>query len=122
MEDVNEFTPHLISMPVRPFPPQIMLILRFDTAQKMKFSIKHFFSKCDQIRSFLRIWSRLLKKPLSGKLHFLYSVKYSNHIDIGRKLFGNLSSTISDILFSMQEVLATITKFMTLLAFLGTVH
>ena len=111
-------------MPVRSPPPpcQIMLILRFDTAQKMKFSIKHFFSKCDQIRSFLRIWSRLLKKSLSGKLHFLYSVKYSNHIDIGRKLFGNLSSTISDILFSMQEVLATITKFMTLLAFLGTVH
>ena len=28
----------------------------------MKFSIKYFFSKCDQIRSFLRIWSDLLKK------------------------------------------------------------
>ena len=27
------------------------------TAQKMKFSIKELFSKCDQIRSFLRIWS-----------------------------------------------------------------
>ena len=34
------------------------------TAQKMKFSIKHFFSKYDQIRSFLRIWSYLLKKFL----------------------------------------------------------
>ena len=33
------------------------------TAQKMKFSIKDFFSTCDQIRSFLRIWSHLLKKP-----------------------------------------------------------
>ena len=32
------------------------------TAQKMKFSVKDFFSKCDQIRSFLRIWSHLLKK------------------------------------------------------------
>ena len=31
------------------------------TAQKMKFSIKNFFSKCDQIRCFLRIWSHLLK-------------------------------------------------------------
>ena len=31
--------------------------------QKMKFSIKDFFSKCDQIRSFLRIWSHLLKNP-----------------------------------------------------------
>ena len=32
------------------------------TAQKMKFSIKDLFSKCGQIRSFLRIWSHLLKK------------------------------------------------------------
>ena len=30
----------------------------------MKFSIKDLFSKCDQIRSFLRIWSHLLKKSL----------------------------------------------------------
>ena len=44
------------------------------TAQKMKFSMKDFFSKCDQIRSFLRIWSHLLKKILNGKLHFLCSV------------------------------------------------
>ena len=34
------------------------------TAQKMKFSITGFFSKCDQIRSFLRVWSHLLKKSL----------------------------------------------------------
>ena len=27
------------------------------TAQKMKFSMKYFFSKCDQIRRKLRIWS-----------------------------------------------------------------
>ena len=32
------------------------------TAQKMKFSAKNFFSKCDQICSFLRFWSHLLKK------------------------------------------------------------
>ena len=31
--------------------------------QIMKFSIKAFFIKCDQICSFLRIWSHLLKKP-----------------------------------------------------------
>ena len=35
-----------------------------DTAQKMKFSIKGFFSKCDQIRRKLQIWSHLLKKSL----------------------------------------------------------
>ena len=34
------------------------------TAQKMKFSIKNFVSKCDQIRSFLRIWSHLWRNPL----------------------------------------------------------
>ena len=38
------------------------------TAQKMKFSIKDFYSKCDQIRSFLRIWSHLLKKLLMENL------------------------------------------------------
>ena len=34
------------------------------TAQKMKFSIKDFFSKGNQIRSFLRIWPHLQKKSL----------------------------------------------------------
>ena len=34
------------------------------TAQKMKFSMKDFFSKCDQIRKKLRIWSHLRKKSL----------------------------------------------------------
>ena len=39
-------------------------IRKNNTVQKMKFSIKDFFSKCDQIRSFLRIWSHLLNKSL----------------------------------------------------------
>ena len=34
------------------------------TTQKLKFSITHFFSKCEQIRRKLRIWSHLLKKLL----------------------------------------------------------
>ena len=40
------------------------------TAQKMKLSIKDFFSKCDQIGSFLRIWSHLLKKYLMENFIF----------------------------------------------------
>ena len=32
-----------------------------NTPKKMKFSIHDFFSKCDQIHRFLRIWSHLLK-------------------------------------------------------------
>ena len=36
----------------------------------MKFSIKDFFSKCDQIRKKLRIWSHLLKKSLMENFIF----------------------------------------------------
>ena len=43
------------------------------TAQKMKFSIKDFFSKCDKIRIFLRIWSHVLKKSLMENFIFLCS-------------------------------------------------
>ena len=43
---------------------------RSHTAQKMKFSIKDFFSKCDEIRSFLRTWSHLLKKSLMENFIF----------------------------------------------------
>ena len=41
-----------------------------DTAQKLKFSIKDFFSKFDQIRSFLWIWSHLHKKYLMENFIF----------------------------------------------------
>ena len=41
------------------------------TAQKMKFSIKDFFSKCDQIRR------KLTEEILNGKLHFLCSVSHA---------------------------------------------
>ena len=40
------------------------------TAQKMKFFINDFFSKCDQIRSFSWIWSHLLKKSLMENFIF----------------------------------------------------
>ena len=45
-------------------------ILLSGTAQKMKLSIKDFFSKFDQILSFLRIWSHLLKKSLMENFIF----------------------------------------------------
>ena len=43
------------------------------TEQKMKFSMKDFFSKCDQIRRF-RIWSHLLMKSLMENVIF-YAVQ-----------------------------------------------
>ena len=41
-----------------------------NTEQKMKFSIKDFFSKCDQIHRKLQIWSYLLKKSLMESFIF----------------------------------------------------
>ena len=39
----------------------------------MKFSIKDFFSKCDQIRRKLRIYVTFTEEILNGKFHFLCS-------------------------------------------------
>ena len=36
----------------------------------MKFFIKNFFSKCDQVCSFLQVWSHLLKKSLMENFSF----------------------------------------------------
>ena len=41
-----------------------------DTAQKMKFSMKDFFSKCDKIRRKLWIWSHLLQKSFMENFIF----------------------------------------------------
>ena len=46
-----------------------LLFLVFNV-QKIKFPIKDFFSKCDQIRRKLWIWSDLLKKSLMGNFIF----------------------------------------------------
>ena len=61
-------------------------------AQKM-FSIKDFFSKCDQIRRSLRIWSHLLKKSLMDlqwetqgcgfQKDFWYTAQFQFHIQRG---------------------------------------
>ena len=52
---------------------KVMLCCVINTTQQMKFSITDFLSKCDQIPSFLRIWSHLLKKSLMENIIFLCS-------------------------------------------------
>ena len=42
----------------------------------MKFFVKVFFSKCDQIRRKLRIWSHLLKKSLMENFIFCAVIAY----------------------------------------------
>ena len=78
------------------------------TAQKMKFSIKYFFSKCNQICRKLQIWSRLLKKSLMENFIFcavsgvavsrlmsdLYSNEYHVYVDnsyTSERLFKHLA-------------------------------
>ena len=53
-----------------------------DTAQKIKFSIKDFFSKCDQIRRILKK-SSITEEILNGKLHFFCSE--SSHLKLPEK-------------------------------------
>ena len=51
--------------------PKYDAILVFpNTVQKIKFSIDDSSSKCDQIRSFLWIWSHLLKKSFMENFDF----------------------------------------------------
>ena len=53
----------------------------------MKFSIKDFFSKCDQVLSVLQIWSYLLKKSLMENFIFYAAlpVKDYNWVPIIQK-------------------------------------
>ena len=51
-------------------------------AQKMKFSIKDFISQCDQICSFRRIWSHLLKKSLMENLIFCAVLDFRERVPV----------------------------------------
>ena len=56
----------------------IQIVPVISTKRKIKFPIKDFFSKCDQIRSFRRIWSYLLAKSLKEKEFFAVHVVGKN--------------------------------------------
>ena len=59
------------------------------TAQKTKFSIKVFFSKCDQISRKLRIWSPLLKKSLMENFIFVKCIE--NNFTLHKTNFFSLN-------------------------------
>ena len=54
------------------------MIIIWYTTEKTKSFIKDFFSKCDQIRSKLRIWSHLLKKSLIGSFIFCAVIVFNS--------------------------------------------
>ena len=68
-------------------------------AQNMKFSIKDFLSKCDQIRSNLRIWSHLLKKSLME--NFMYCTVYWGS-------YGEKHSRMNQVKFVEVSLISTI--------------
>ena len=70
------------------------------TAQKMKFSIECFFSKCDQIRNFLWIWPYLLKKSLMENFIFLQRYKSSEHSQPWQKYLSNMSKILKTLKMS----------------------
>ena len=74
------------------------------TAQKIKFSIRDFFSKCDQICRKLRIWSHLLKKYLMENFILCVLVVFNTLTTlskIGEKLVSQSSVKSVSILHSL---------------------
>ena len=63
----------------------------------MKFSIKNFISKCDQIRSFLRSWSHSLKETLMENFIFLCSVGNISQYRLTHSFPGFISISPEDI-------------------------
>ena len=61
-EDMKEYLTSMASV--------LVTNSRYHCTKIMKFSMKDFFGKCDQIRSFLRIWSHLPKKSLMENFMF----------------------------------------------------
>ena len=72
-----------------------------------------FFSKCEQIRNFLRIWSHLLKKPLMENVSFcavtcglgLYGGKNYAFHDRGRIFLGeSVTVEFIEIGYSLSSI------------------
>ena len=76
------------------------------TAQKVKFSVSVIFSKCDQIRSSLQIWSYSLRtslmevNPFHVNVLFIYPLKTpENHAENYRP-----EKKLSKVLHNLREI------------------
>ena len=76
-----------------------MQLLEACTTRKKKFSIKNFFSKYHESRSFLRIWSHLLKKSL--KVQRQISINHGFAKSIGHVKKQEILSFIGHILMEL---------------------
>ena len=83
-----------------------MNILSLYTAQKIKLSIKDFFSKCDQIRRFLRIWSHLLKKSLME--NFIFCTVILEYTDQKKPVFGHILRNVMEFILQTFQYLSNL--------------
>ena len=85
---------HIILYLLQYFRSLLQLYIRkmTHTAQKLKFSIQGFFSKCDQNRSILRIWSHLLKKFLMENFNFVQWQMFTLSIKRKASLLSKLNN------------------------------
>ena len=80
------------------------------TAQKMKFSMKDFFSKCDKISNFWRISSHLLRKSLMENLIFLCSALSLTYVPLKNtswKIPGDKEAEKKKKKWILKEIIAT---------------
>ena len=90
------------------------------TAQKMNLSIKDFVSKCNQIRTFVWIWSHLLKKSLMKNFIFctvmisfcllLPSSSSGNNKIVEIKTRWQTTKTAQKLKFSIKDFSVNVTK------------
>ena len=76
------------------------------TAQKLKFPIKDSFSKCDQIRRKLGIWSHLLKKSLMENFIFcaVFETDYWDTLQLMSRLVHWMKSSNEDEIKSSKNI------------------
>ena len=78
----------------------------------MKFSIKDFFSKSDQIRSFLWVWSHLLKKSLmeNARCRIILFLSVFCFCQIFAFLMANLDSFHNSTI-KLNDIISTLLSF-----------
>ena len=80
-----------------------LIKLYCETAQKMKLSIRDCFSKCDQIRWKLRIWSHLLKKSLTENFIFCAVWTGCKWLRFSHKMLGLLYTLVGAVVTECLE-------------------
>ena len=82
------------------------------TTQKMKFSIKDFFSKCVQIHRKMRLWSHLLNKSLMENFIFCAMSLISSYINYLNNILYKYSKSNEHLVFMGDFNVTMDDKFM----------